>query len=307
MNYLIYLLKADTIPLRHLPPGTALIGGVPEKDGLISVHYQERIPNNPEMDSYAWRLYHAADRRYSGAPTHRLCGVMAEDVIMVGRYDASRGVVLEFSDPQSVEALSGETAAAVLGRRYKAGPLTQRKAEGLHRETRAWQLYQANNVWLIRTQGGQVLQSDCRVRGACIHTLWNHNDAELPEILRKAGVAERVIARVVGALAFGEVKSEIAVPSPTHHDDPRFVGSVSKLGVSVPNLVVQAPGQYLPQVNQRIRLVSMPNDPAPIAPGSLGVVTKMRDFGEWAQIEVDWENGRPILMSIPPDGWEPAE
>jgi hypothetical protein len=33
----------------------------------------------------------------------------------------------------------------------------------------------------------------------------------------------------------------------------------------------------------------------------------MRDFGEWAQIEVDWENGRPILMSIPPDGWEPAE
>ena len=238
---------------------------------------------------------------------HRLRGVMAEDVIMVGRYDASRGVVLEFSDPQSVQALSGETAAAVLGRRYKAGPLTQRKAEGLHRETRAWQLYQANNVWLIRTQGGQVLQSDCRVRGACIHTLWNHNDAELPEILRKAGVAERVIARVVGALAFGEVKSEIAVPSPTHRDDPRFVGSVSKLGVSVPNLVVQAPDQYLPQVNQRIRLVSMPNDPAPIAPGSLGVVTKMRDFGEWAQIEVDCENGRPILMSIPPDVWEPAE
>ena len=44
MNYLIYLLKADTIPLRHLPPGTALIGGAPDKDGLISVHYQERNP-----------------------------------------------------------------------------------------------------------------------------------------------------------------------------------------------------------------------------------------------------------------------
>ena len=307
MNDLIYVLKADTISVRQLPPGTALIGGSPDKDGFISVHSQERIANNTEMDSYAWRLYHAADRRYTGRPPTGCAGCDGRghnDCWPLRRWPRCRSGT---SDPQTVQAWSGEIADAVLGHRYKAGPLNPRTAEGLHREPRAWQLHQANNIWLIRTQAGQVLQSDCSERGACVHTLWKHNDPELPEILRKAEVAERTIARVVGAPAFGEVETVIAVPSPTHRYELRFVGSVPKLVLSAPNPIIQSTQLNLPEVNQRISLVSMANDPVPIEAGNQGVATKIRHFGEWAQIEVDWENGKPIMMSIPPDVWEPAE
>jgi len=45
----------------------------------------------------------------------------------------------------------------------------------------------------------------------------------------------------------------------------------------------------------RIRLLTMPNDPDPIPPGSEGVVVDVTD-GPLAQILVDWKNGRSLAL-----------
>ena len=48
----------------------------------------------------------------------------------------------------------------------------------------------------------------------------------------------------------------------------------------------------------RIRLLSMPNDPDPIPPGSTGTVISATT-GAFAQIEVDWDNSERSLALIP--------
>ena len=45
----------------------------------------------------------------------------------------------------------------------------------------------------------------------------------------------------------------------------------------------------------RIRLLAMPNDPDPIPPGSTGTVVSAT-AGTFAQIEVDWDNGRTLAL-----------
>jgi hypothetical protein len=58
----------------------------------------------------------------------------------------------------------------------------------------------------------------------------------------------------------------------------------------------------------RIRLLSMPDDPDPIEPGTTGVVTGIREVGfgqdRWLQIDVDWEDGRQLMLASPPDRFE---
>lgn len=55
-------------------------------------------------------------------------------------------------------------------------------------------------------------------------------------------------------------------------------------------------------VGDRISLVSMGNDPAPIARGSLGTVTSVNHWigGEW-NLGVRWDNGRTLGLVIPED------
>ena len=49
----------------------------------------------------------------------------------------------------------------------------------------------------------------------------------------------------------------------------------------------------------------MPDDPDPIPPGTMGTVTSIKKHGTgrdaWVQVEVDWDNGRKLMLSIPPD------
>ena len=56
---------------------------------------------------------------------------------------------------------------------------------------------------------------------------------------------------------------------------------------------------------QRIELVSMPDDPDPIIPGTRGTVRRVRHAGSprngFLQVEVDWDNGRALMLSVPPD------
>lgn len=51
----------------------------------------------------------------------------------------------------------------------------------------------------------------------------------------------------------------------------------------------------------RIRLISMPSDPAPIPVGTLGTVVGVYPQQGWTQVDVDWECNRSLMLSIPPD------
>ena len=57
----------------------------------------------------------------------------------------------------------------------------------------------------------------------------------------------------------------------------------------------------IPHPGDRIRLIAMPDDPDPIPSGSTGTVTAVWKHSDWCQVSVDWDNGRRLMLSIPPD------
>lgn len=61
-----------------------------------------------------------------------------------------------------------------------------------------------------------------------------------------------------------------------------------------------------PAKGDRIELVEMPEDPCPIEPGAQGTVRSVTDLSSlyekpWTQVCVDWDNGRGLNLSMPPD------
>lgn len=65
---------------------------------------------------------------------------------------------------------------------------------------------------------------------------------------------------------------------------------------------------HTPQPGDRIRLVAMPDDPDPIPPGNTGTVKVVRKCGSggsaWFQVDVDWDSGRKLMLSLPTDQFE---
>lgn len=63
-----------------------------------------------------------------------------------------------------------------------------------------------------------------------------------------------------------------------------------------------------PQPGDRVRLIAMPNDPDPISPGTTGTVKAVRKCDScraaWLQVDVEWDNGRKLMLSVPPDEFE---
>jgi hypothetical protein len=59
------------------------------------------------------------------------------------------------------------------------------------------------------------------------------------------------------------------------------------------------------RVGDRVELIEMPDDPDAIPTGSQGVVEHVNpvDFGKekFTQVSVKWDNGRTLMLSIPPD------
>jgi hypothetical protein len=52
----------------------------------------------------------------------------------------------------------------------------------------------------------------------------------------------------------------------------------------------------------RIRLISMPQDPNPIPVGETGTVQRIVPVDRsWDQVYVKWDNGRTLMLCIPPD------
>lgn len=64
----------------------------------------------------------------------------------------------------------------------------------------------------------------------------------------------------------------------------------------------------VPRAGDRIRLVSMDDDPDPILIGQTGTVVDVARHGAgksaWSQIDVDWDNGRSLMLVSPPDTFE---
>ncbi len=63
------------------------------------------------------------------------------------------------------------------------------------------------------------------------------------------------------------------------------------------------------KAGDRIKLLSMPEDPHPVPPGTLGTVVSVNpvDIGggdRFTQIDVKWDNGRSIMLCTPPDRFE---
>ncbi len=61
----------------------------------------------------------------------------------------------------------------------------------------------------------------------------------------------------------------------------------------------------IPKPGDRIRLTAMPDEPHPVPSGSIGTVAGVDRIGTgcdaWFQVDVDWDNGRTLMLSIPPD------
>ena len=55
------------------------------------------------------------------------------------------------------------------------------------------------------------------------------------------------------------------------------------------------------QRGDRVRLVSMIDDPDPIPAGTTGTVAGVYPQRGWLQLDVDWDSGRSLMLSIPPD------
>ena len=54
------------------------------------------------------------------------------------------------------------------------------------------------------------------------------------------------------------------------------------------------------KAGDRIRLISM-DDLDPIPAGTTGTVVGVYPQSDWTQVDVDWDIGRSLMLSIPPD------
>lgn len=59
------------------------------------------------------------------------------------------------------------------------------------------------------------------------------------------------------------------------------------------------------EVGQRIELVYMADDPAPIESGTQGTIRRVTELSfttpPCVQLGVDWDNGRTLMPCVPPD------
>ncbi len=59
------------------------------------------------------------------------------------------------------------------------------------------------------------------------------------------------------------------------------------------------PSQLKP--GDRVRLKRMTADPDPITVGQRGTVAGIHPHGDWTQVDVDWDSGRSLMLTMPDD------
>ena len=65
------------------------------------------------------------------------------------------------------------------------------------------------------------------------------------------------------------------------------------------------------RIGDRICLIEMADDPDPIPTGEIGTVIGIShhddDEDVWHQVDVKWDNGRNLMLTLPPDRIEILE
>lgn len=89
VTYGIYVPAAGA--RQHIRQGSGIVG-VPVGD-RVAVHYQDRPANSANLVTWADRLFHAASRKSTHAPTSSQASLPAADLITVGEYDARRETI----------------------------------------------------------------------------------------------------------------------------------------------------------------------------------------------------------------------
>ena len=130
-------------------------------------------------------------------------------------------------------------------------------------------------------------------------------DAENESQARKRGAAALCQLYADLRARYGrEVPIEIRVVRPATTDEIELVRFHERMLANVRRRQ-KRPAPV--RIGDRIRLVAMPNDPAPQQVGELGTVTGCRRNGGgdgWFQIDVAWDNGRSLMLASPPDEFE---
>jgi hypothetical protein len=82
-------------------------------------------------------------------------------------------------------------------------------------------------------------------------------------------------------------------------------GMLYRVAVGEPPHLSSEAATAKPKAGDRIRLISMRDDPRPIEPGATGTIVGIKRHTRsgrfWAQIDVSWDNGRRLMLVSPPD------
>jgi len=102
MHLDVYVPKLATLP--EIRPGAGIIGSprVDDPDKLL-IDYEDNQAGASNIQTYADRVVHAADRHLTGYPTAKRMLADADDLLLVGTFDTHSGVV-DVSDSQVLES-----------------------------------------------------------------------------------------------------------------------------------------------------------------------------------------------------------
>jgi hypothetical protein len=111
MQLNVYVPKLAALPA--IQPGTGIIGS-PRLDhpGRLLIDYEDNQAEAINIRTYADRVMHAADRHLTGYPTSKRMLVDAGDLLPVGIFDTSSGLV-EVSDSEALESWLADQEGAI--------------------------------------------------------------------------------------------------------------------------------------------------------------------------------------------------
>ena len=111
MNLHVYVPKLAA--LLAIRPGAGIIGSPqPDHPDRLLIDYEDNQAEAINIRTYADRVMHAADRHLTGYPTSKRMLVDAEDLLPVGTFDTSSGLV-EVSDSQALESWLADEESAI--------------------------------------------------------------------------------------------------------------------------------------------------------------------------------------------------
>lgn len=179
----IYIPRAGSAPESFLLPASAAVGE-PRQSGGVDLWFEGNKHGAENLVRFADRLACAAGRMVADYPTIARAIVRADDLQLVGRYDAARFVVAEIMDQGALEAWASEPLHAIAGVRLAPGPCDWKAAAAAIND--GGKLLTPGRpdgtVHSYRTRAGQVVRFDQGTGEAFVH---DHDDPDLRRLKGK--------------------------------------------------------------------------------------------------------------------------